>query len=41
MGQKCLLLGDDIKEHTFCKDIIDKTIQAYGQLNIVVNNANL
>ncbi|MEI5906505.1 SDR family oxidoreductase [Bacillus spongiae] len=38
-GRKCVLLSGDIGSETFCKDVINKTINELGQLNILVNNA--
>jgi len=38
-GQDCLLIAGDIKESRFCKDIVDKTIQQFKYIDIVVNNA--
>lgn len=38
-GQKCLIIEGDLKEHAFCKAIVEKCIQEYGSLNILVNNA--
>ncbi|MDR4887087.1 SDR family oxidoreductase [Fredinandcohnia sp. QZ13] len=38
-GQKCLLLSGDIGNEDFCKEIVKKTIDTFGQLDILVNNA--
>ncbi|WP_449539412.1 SDR family oxidoreductase [Ferdinandcohnia sp. Marseille-Q9671] len=38
-GQKCLLLAGDIGNEEFCKEIIKKTIDTFGKLDILVNNA--
>lgn len=38
-GQKCLLLSGDIGNEEFCKEIVKKTIDIFGQLDILVNNA--
>jgi NAD(P)-dependent dehydrogenase (short-subunit alcohol dehydrogenase family) len=38
-GQKCLLIGGDIRELNFCKQAVKKTIDKFGKLNILVNNA--
>ena len=38
-GQKCLLLSGDIGNEEFCKEIVKKTIDTFGQLDILVNNA--
>ena len=39
MGQKCLLIGGDIKKERHCQKIINNTIKEFGKLNILVNNA--
>lgn len=38
-GQKCLLIPGDIGDEAICKQIVDKTIGEFGQIDIVVNNA--
>ncbi len=38
-GGKCLLIAGDIKDLQFRKTIVSKTIDEYGQLDILVNNA--
>ncbi|MEH7224893.1 SDR family oxidoreductase [Bacillus sp. JJ1566] len=38
-GQKCLLLSGDIGNEEFCTEIVKKTIDTFGQLDILVNNA--
>jgi NAD(P)-dependent dehydrogenase (short-subunit alcohol dehydrogenase family) len=38
-GRKCLLLSGDLREFTFCREIVVQTIQEYGKINILVNNA--
>ncbi|MGN7939268.1 SDR family oxidoreductase [Virgibacillus sp. 6R] len=38
-GQKCLLIPGDIGDEEICKQIVDKTIGEFGQIDIVVNNA--
>jgi NAD(P)-dependent dehydrogenase (short-subunit alcohol dehydrogenase family) len=37
--KKCLLFEGDIKEESFCADIIEQTVAQLGGLNILVNNA--
>lgn len=39
LGRKCLLIPGDLKDETFCNSVIDKTINEYGHLDILVNNA--
>lgn len=38
-GSECLVLEGDLKEEQFCKEVVQKTIEAFGYLNILVNNA--
>ena len=38
-GRKCLLLPGDVKDPKFCRDAVEKTIAAYGRLDVLVNNA--
>ncbi len=40
-GRKCLLLPGDIREEAHCKQIVEDTVQQFGKLNILVNNAGL
>ncbi|WP_251554358.1 SDR family oxidoreductase [Neobacillus muris] len=38
-GRKCLLLSGDIGEEDHCREVVQKTINEYGKLDILVNNA--
>lgn len=38
-GQKCLCIAGDVKDHLFCQKAIAETLNAYGRINILVNNA--
>lgn len=38
-GRRCLLIPGDVSDEAFCKKAIQDTIQTFGQLDIVVNNA--
>lgn len=40
-GQRCLLIRGDVKDAGFCKAAVEKTVKAYGKLNILVNNAGM
>jgi NAD(P)-dependent dehydrogenase (short-subunit alcohol dehydrogenase family) len=40
-GRKGLLLKGDIKESGFCKSAVAKTVDHFGKLNILVNNAGM
>ncbi|MFD1468458.1 SDR family oxidoreductase [Hymenobacter caeli] len=38
-GRRCLLLPGDLKQREFCKEIVERTVAEYGQLDVLVNNA--
>ena len=38
-GRRCLLISGDVKDSAFCRQAVDDTVKAYGQLDILVNNA--
>src|SRR5699024_8524755 len=38
-GAQCRLLPGDVKDEQHCIDIVEKTVKAFGNLNILVNNA--
>jgi NAD(P)-dependent dehydrogenase (short-subunit alcohol dehydrogenase family) len=38
-GQECLVLKGDLKEEQFCRQIVKDTVERFGGLNILVNNA--
>ncbi|MBT2689001.1 glucose 1-dehydrogenase [Bacillus sp. ISL-47] len=38
-GQECLLISGDIGSETFCKDIVNKTLDKFGRIDVLVNNA--
>ncbi|MFD2613310.1 SDR family oxidoreductase [Paenibacillus gansuensis] len=38
-GAKCLLLAGDIGDEQFCKQAVQKTVDEFGKLDILVNNA--
>lgn len=39
IGRKCLLLKGDISCSNFCKEIVTKTKDEFGKINILINNA--
>ncbi|GAA0077406.1 SDR family oxidoreductase [Clostridium sp. CTA-5] len=39
IGRKCTLIKGDIGNADFCKDVIKKTIDEYGKIDILVNNS--
>jgi NAD(P)-dependent dehydrogenase (short-subunit alcohol dehydrogenase family) len=38
-GRRCLLLPGDLESPAFCKELVDRTVKAFGQLDILVSNA--
>ena len=38
-GQKCLLLPGDLGDEAFCRKIVDDTMDTFGRLDVLVNNA--
>jgi NAD(P)-dependent dehydrogenase (short-subunit alcohol dehydrogenase family) len=38
-GREALLISTDISEEVNCKNIVDQTVQKFGRLDILVNNA--
>ncbi|MCE8018210.1 SDR family oxidoreductase [Halomonas sp. MCCC 1A17488] len=38
-GRRCLVLKGDVGEPTFCQDIVDRTLNEFSKLNIVVHNS--
>jgi NAD(P)-dependent dehydrogenase (short-subunit alcohol dehydrogenase family) len=38
-GGQCILMAGDIGEEKFCKKIADKTVDVFGKIDILVNNA--
>lgn len=38
-GGECLIIKGDIKERKFCFDAVQKVIDTFGDLNILINNA--
>jgi NAD(P)-dependent dehydrogenase (short-subunit alcohol dehydrogenase family) len=39
LGKRCLLLEGDLTDADFCAHIVERTLQEYGKLDILVNNA--
>jgi|SRR5690625_590908 len=38
-GRSCLLLAGDVGDEAHCREIVERTIAEFGQLDILVNNA--
>jgi NAD(P)-dependent dehydrogenase (short-subunit alcohol dehydrogenase family) len=38
-GTRCILISGDVKSAKFCNNAVDKTVKAFGKLDILVNNA--
>ena len=38
-GRSCLLISGDIGNEAFCKQVVEKTINTFGHLDVLVNNA--
>lgn len=38
-GHRCLVLKGDVAEPAFCRDIVTRTLDHFGKINIVINNA--
>lgn len=38
-GGRCLLMAGDVKDAAFCADAVRQTVQAFGKLDVLVNNA--
>jgi NAD(P)-dependent dehydrogenase (short-subunit alcohol dehydrogenase family) len=39
VGRKAIAVPGDIRQKSFCKELIEKTIKEFGRLDILVNNA--
>src|SRR5690606_15155100 len=38
-GRRCVLIPGDVKSAQFCRDAVARTVEAFGKLDILVNNA--
>jgi NAD(P)-dependent dehydrogenase (short-subunit alcohol dehydrogenase family) len=38
-GRRCLLIPGDVRESSFCREAVERTVEEFGRLDILVNNA--
>jgi NAD(P)-dependent dehydrogenase (short-subunit alcohol dehydrogenase family) len=38
-GRRCILIAGDVGHQGFCRDAVERTVQEFGRLDILVNNA--
>lgn len=38
-GQRCLLIRGDVRDPVFCRAAVEQTVNAFGKLSVLVNNA--
>jgi NAD(P)-dependent dehydrogenase (short-subunit alcohol dehydrogenase family) len=38
-GQRCELYPGDVRDRAFCDEVVRRTVEAYGRLDLLVNNA--
>lgn len=38
-GRRCLLMAGDVGDSSFCQGAVERTLDAFGQLDILINNA--
>ena len=38
-GRRCLVISGDVGDESFCREAVEKTLQEFGHLDVVVNNA--
>jgi hypothetical protein len=38
-GRRCILLSGDVADAAFCRSAVKKTVDAFGKLDVLVNNA--
>lgn len=41
LGAECMLVSGDISNHNFCKNLVKQTIQRFGKIDVLVNNAGV
>jgi NAD(P)-dependent dehydrogenase (short-subunit alcohol dehydrogenase family) len=40
-GRACLLFAQDIREEAACQHVVDAVVQAWGRIDVLVNNASV
>ena len=40
-GRQCILIPQDIRDEAGCKRVIETAVQAWGKIDILVNNASV
>ena len=38
-GRRCVLIPGDVKSQAFCHEAVERTVRAFGRLDVLVNNA--
>lgn len=38
-GRRCIAIAGDVKDPAFCEDLVAHVVEAFGQLDVLVNNA--
>ena len=41
MNGDCLLIKGDLSKHDFCREVVKKTLDKYGKIDVLVNNAGV
>ncbi len=41
LGGECLLMAGDITDKNFCREIVRKTLERFGKIDVLVNNAGV
>ena len=41
LGGRCFLIAGDLRDESFCKKVIQDTINVFGHLDILINNAGV
>ena len=41
LGGECILISGDLKNSNFCKEVVNKTLNTFGKIDILINNAGV